>query len=125
LSGERVSMCGFSVGSYAAFAGGRAGASGSNTTDIVEKYNTSLTKSSGDSLTTARYAAAVTVLNGNVIIAGGYSNIASAEVYDEYLNKDTTTALTGGRYNHAALTIGDYAIFAGGVYLNTAEAYSA
>lgn len=112
---------GASTNSYAIFAGGSIGASGS---DVVDAYNNSLVRTTVTPLSEKRRLFGKASLNGYAIFAGGdgvggYMNTSSTvDTYDDTLMRNTPTPLAAGRRYASGATVGDYAIFVGGLHNN-------
>ena len=86
LSVARRYLAGASVGNYALFGGGYAG----SYTDVVDAYNTSLTRSTPTALSVARYSLAGASVGDYALFGGGYTSSYSASaVVDAYDNSHT------------------------------------
>ena len=98
-----------------------------STSDVVDAYNTSLTRSTPAKLSVARrFLAATTV--GDYALFGGGSKLDVVDVYDAALTRTTTTGLSLGRERLSATTVGNYALFGGGTTgseSNRVDVYSA
>lgn len=122
------------VGNYAVFAGGYYPYNGIRCTTFVEAFDTNLTKTTPDALSTGRQEHAATSLEGYALFCGGNTTANSdptnsAEAYDENLTKIIPTAMGAARLRLAATTVGNYALFGGGGTANndsgaTATAYA-
>lgn len=85
--------------------------------NIVEVYNASLTKTYASPLSVARVNLAGTSVNGCAIFAGGVSGkdlLETAEVYNAQLVKSVLTSKAPNRFRLAGASVGNYALFAGG-----------
>lgn len=143
LSEGKYSVAGTHVGKngkYALFAGGNSGGAGGvysgEPYDTVEIYDSDLTKTFAESLSTARWSIGATTVNGVAVFAGGITSDRKycdiVEVYDDSLTKTIAPSLPSetqaSGYGFSAAAIEDYAIFGGGVtedasYSKAAYAY--
>ena len=85
LSAARDSLRATTVGSYALFGGGYT----SNFSNVVDAYNTSLTRSTPTALSTARSNLAATTVGSYALFGGGYvstsiSDVTRSNVVDAY-----------------------------------------
>lgn len=129
---SHLQMLGASISNNAIFIATYA-TSRATPNNIVYSYNSSLTATVLEGLTTPRHDCAITNIGNNVLIAGGtieeyYENdatpLSSVEVYTSSLTKGTTLELTVGR---ASLTSGkniNYVIFAGGYGSDVVDAFN-
>lgn len=105
LSSARHGLVGASVGNYALFAGGYVGG------NVVDAYDTSLTRSTPTVLSQGR-APAGTFVNGYALFGGGlkgdFSNVV--DTYNTSLTRSTATALSTSR-QCSGTTLVDYALF--------------
>lgn len=114
LSSKREVAMATTVGNYAIFAGGSGFYYGENY-DVVEAYNSSLTKKSVASLSGPPYEVGVIngiTLDGYALFANGNTKIV--DTYNSSLTKSTTTNLSKIRESATAAAIGNYALFLGG-----------
>ena len=138
LSQARYGLAGTTNGNYALFAGG---SDSSHYYDVVNIYDTNLTRFTGANLSQARAFLAATTVGNYAIFGGGLfksSNTGNSipsgcvDAYNNtYFTKSNPTTLSTQRSSPAAATIGNYALFAGGYdgsaggdgYLDTIEVY--
>lgn len=118
LKTARYSLSGSEVGDYALFAGGLTKVS--STSNAVDAYDKTLTRTSPTALSTGRYGMASATNNTYSIFAGGegYSDVVDA--YDKTLTRKTPSALSVGRKSSAACA-SNYIAVAGG---NAKSGYS-
>lgn len=114
------------VGSYAVFAGGTESGyansvSGGLPANSVSAYNTSNTKSSPPSLSTAVMDLAGASVGDYALFAGGeYDDgeestyVKTVNAYNTSMTKSNPTSLSFGTHNLAGGSIGNYALFCGG-----------
>lgn len=139
ITNKSANLSSANVGDYALFAGGFGyNASGnSRSRSSVYAYNSSLVRSSADSLTeSVRYLAGAS--NNYAIFGGGEIEISNSsgtsytscvDAYNSSLVKSEAIRLHIGKSRLAAASIGEYVIFAGGSRpssgsQNIAEAYN-
>ena len=103
------------------------GGSGSSSSNVVDAYDTSLTRSTPTALSRSRYALAATTI-GDYALFGGGSSSNVVDAYDQNLTRSTPTSLSQAREYLAATTIAPagssspqsgYALFGGGQVSNT------
>ena len=113
LSVARGEFAATTVGNYALFGGGWTGSARSN---VVDAYDTSLTRTTATPLSQARNNLVATTVGNYALFGGGYTGSASnvVDAYDTSLTRTTATALSVARYSLAATTVGNYALFGGG-----------
>ena len=104
------------VGTYAVFAG-------SFGDQIVDVYDSSLTKTARLKLSVSRNYTAATTIGDYALFGGGgtspYYNTVDA--FDDSLTRTAPTVLSLARGYLAASTVGNYALFAGGASSNSAS----
>lgn len=110
-------------GDYAVFAGGKASGA---VTNVVDAYNTALTRTNPDGLTVARRYLAATCCMGGVLFAGGYTQSnaypqSTVDHYDTSMTKGVPSGLAVARSQLAATTVGIYALFGGGFATSYSE----
>ena len=136
LAATTVAPAGGSIpqSGYALFGGGYDGSSYSN---VVDAYDSDLTRSTPTALSQARNDFAATTVGNYALFGGGYVDGYSAVVdaYDQNLTRSTPTELSQARTGLAATSVapaGDsspqsgYAVFGGGSngsYLDVVDAY--
>ena len=101
--------------------------------NIVDAYDTSLTRTTASSLSVARGNLAATSIGNFALFGGGggggYSNsyYSTVDAYDTSLTRTTASSLSTIRGNLAATNIGNYALFGGGenysAYLSIVDVY--
>lgn len=101
------------VNNHAIFAGGENGYDTIH--DTVDIYNSSLTRSVGTSLSTAKKCMASAHTDSYAMFAGGYptSNLA-IDIYDTSLTHTFTVDTTCQRQGMIGASVGDYILFTGG-----------
>ena len=107
----RNGLAGTSVGNYALFAGG------SGNSNVVDAYDTSLTRSTPTALSVARRSLAGASVRAYALFAGGSASGDASNVVDAYdtsLTRSTPTSLSAARENLTGASVGGYALFAGG-----------
>lgn len=118
LSQARRSFAATTVGDYALFGGGYDGSSYSN---VVDAYDSNLTRSTPTALSQASSGLAATTVGNYALFGGGSSSVVDA--YDTSLTRTTPTALSQARGGLAATTVAPaggsspqsgYALFGGG-----------
>ena len=127
LSQARGYLRATSVGNYALFAGGYTG----SYTDVVDAYDTSLTRTTPTVLSSGRFYLTATSVGNYALFAGGRGVpiYATVDAYDLTLTRTTPPALTQARDKLASTTVGNYALFGGGQtgafsgYTDVVEAY--
>lgn len=129
FSEKRSSYGATRVGNYALFGGGSYNSTAKN---LVEAYNSSLTKSTPTALSKASRNIAATSVGNYALFAGGRdtdgNKISTVNAYNASLTRSTPTALSVARYDLFATNIGNYALFAGGYASSsstTVDAYNA
>ena len=130
LQTARCDFCGATIGDYILFAGGDSSVYSDEDnvyTNVVDAYNTSLTRSNATALSTKR-GGAIGVRVGNYLLfagggngGGGVGN-SDVDVYDTSLTK-TTTSLGYKPVYHIGVSLYGYAIFAGGYNQGNGFAY--
>ena len=116
LSAGRRLLVATTVGNYALFGGGE---SPRPTTNTVDAYDTSLTRTTATSLSEGRLFLAATTVGNYALFGGGsydYDCCDTIDAYDSSLTRSTATALSQARDGIAATTVGNYAVFGGGSY---------
>ena len=110
------------VGDYALFAGGYKYESSSSSNkgyiSDVDAVSSSLTRTSANSLSSARQQIMATTVGDYALFAGGYDGTRSSavDVYNSSLvHSVLTVGLSVARNNGTATTVGNYALFACGV----------
>jgi hypothetical protein len=128
MAEARVGSAAATVGDYAIFAGGIGPDPPPGeyigyfcTWDLVEAYDTALTKSTPTPLSVARHNLAGATVGDFALFAGGHKyenpdNIyrATVDAYDTALTRTTPDELSQARSYLAAATVGNYGIFGGG-----------
>ena len=128
LSQGRYQLAATTVGNYALFGGGENSAGYHN---IVDAYDTSLTRTTAANMSGSRYQLAATTVGNYALFGGGKkssTNLSTVDAYDTSLAKTTPTALSQARSLLSATKVGNYALFGGGQTsnaLNTVDAYNA
>ena len=117
LSVARRRVTGTHMGNFALFAGGKTR---SNNSDVVDVYDTSLTRST-TKLSSARDEVGATHLGDFAIFAGGSTTsdwttqVTTVDSFDSSLTLTSLRDLTSGLgYSAQAATIGNYALIGGG-----------
>ena len=108
LSVARMYLAGVSVGDYVLFGGGY----GSSYSDVVDAYNTSLTRSIPTSLSVARYYLVGASVGDYALFGGGTDDesiFTTVDAYNMSLTRSTPTALSAGRAALAGASVGNYA----------------
>ena len=122
------------VGNYALFGGGATGKTTSRPykniyTNVVNAYNTSLTRTIPTSLSEARGGMGSTTVEEYGLFCGGINNsatrVATIDVYDTSLTRTIPTSLSVARNGSSAVTLENYALVYGGAVSSTAYDYSA
>ena len=119
LSQGRGELAATTVGNYALFGGGRAGANTSDVTTRVDAYDTNLTRTTPTALSKARGGLKATTI-GNYALFGGGSDgsnkaLTTVDAYNTTLTRTIPTAFsTAKKGGFDATHIGDYALFGGG-----------
>ena len=108
LSTARQNMGSTSFNNYAIFAGGN-GPSGA--TNIVESYNSSLTRASRNSLSQTTNVSCGSSVSTHALFSVN-ENIVNA--YSISFTRSIPSKLSSSRYNMASAEVGYYALFAGG-----------
>jgi len=120
LSSGRHFLEATSVGNYALFAGGTYTNSTGSTryySNVVDSYNTSLTRDTPAALSSGRYDLAAASVGNYALFAGGATSSSKSSKVDAYntsLTHNTPTTLSVARMSLAATSVGNYALFAGG-----------
>ena len=129
LTEGRASLAATNVGDYALFGGGYSVVnSDSVRSDVVDAYNTNLTRTTPTSLSEARYYLSATTVGDYALFGGGYNRVAvsTVDAYNASLTRTTPTSLSKERLYLSATAVGDYALFAGGTSSsNIVDAYNA
>lgn len=121
LGGKRFALAATTLGNYAMFGGGMTSKTSANNT--IYRYNKSLTRSSGGSLSAKKGYLAATSVGNYALFAGGASAHEYASSYSRYNTVDavntsgtvkTADALDQSGFGIAAATVGNLALFAGG-----------
>ena len=97
--------------------------------DIVDSYDSNLTRGTPSSLRRARSALAATTLGDYALFGGGktdsYSGITSVDSYNSNLTRSNLTNLSDNdMYELAATTVGNYALFGGGYITSNVDTYT-
>lgn len=152
LANARGFLSGATVGNYALFAGGWTYPSKTSSDgtynyytayDTVDAYDSSLTKTTASSLSSAKFDMAAATIGNYALFAGGrYTQYGdntgvsptvynTVNAYSTSLTRSTATSLSTKRYRLSAAVAGDYALFAGGRksldssdIANTVDAYN-
>ena len=106
------------------FGGGITRSSNSN---VVDAYDTSLTRSTPTALSQARSYLAATTVGDYALFGGGTGYSAVVDAYDTSLTRTNPTKLSQARRDFAATTVGNYALFGGGYVgsqSNVVDAYT-
>lgn len=106
-----------SVGDLALIAGGGYGNTGTSYIDVVDVYDSSLTKNSNSSLSVARHMLTATTVNGNALFAGGSGingKVSVVDAFDASATCTTISPLKEKKMNAYAVTINGTALFLGG-----------
>lgn len=116
LSYQRQLLAATTIGNYALFGGGNRS---SQSTNVVDAYSASLTRSVPTAMTTKRHALAAATIGNYALFGGGqnYSGddyLSSVETYNTSLTKGSASSFSRARRRLAATSIGNYALFAGG-----------
>ena len=100
--------------------------------NIVDAYDTSLTRTTASSLSVSRGNLATTTVDNFALFGGGYddrgnSYYSPVDAYDTSLTRTTASSLSTIRGKLAATSIGNYALFGGGenysAYLSIVDVY--
>lgn len=105
------------VGDLALIAGGGYGTAGTSYIDVVDVYDSSLTKNSNSSLSVARHMLTATTVNNRGLFAGGTRDGDRQSVVDSFdtsATRTTISPLSQARNNAYAVTINGTALFLGG-----------
>lgn len=118
LSQARCYLSATTIGDYALFAGGEDEET-SEDFNIVEAYNSSLTRTIITPLSVARCDMLATTIRVDdtecAVFMGGSPNPTTVDAYDTSLTRTSPIALPRNRYDsHAITTIGRYALVGGG-----------
>jgi hypothetical protein len=120
LSGVRTVLHSGALGTtFAVFAGGTNTSSAVN---IVDAYNTSLTRTSPNTLSYSTQAAATSFNSNYFAIAGGYvssfsSAVSTVNVFNTSFTRSTPTVLGEARWwsnGNGGCSVGDFLLFGGG-----------
>ena len=129
LTEGRASLAATNVGDYALFGGGYSVVNSDTVrSDVVDAYNTNLTRTTPTSLSEARYYLSATTVGDYALFGGGYNRVAvsTVDAYNASLTRTTPTSLSKERLYLSATAVGDYALFAGGTSSsNIVDAYNA
>lgn len=123
LSAGRGALASAPVGNYGLFVGGKAGSPGYEGyyTNVVDAYNTSLTRSNPESLS-------FSMIEIRGTTAGDFALFNESKItngYDTSLTRIIPAQTAASRQYHAATYVGDYALFGGGMSnVSSVEAYS-
>ena len=88
-------------------------AGGESTTNIVDAYNTALTRSAPTPLSVARWGLAGASVGGYALFAGG-SGSSSVNAYNTSLTRSSPTSLSKSGHGLTGVSAEGYAFFAGG-----------
>ena len=98
--------------------------------NIVDAYDTSLTRTTASSLSVSRGNLATTTVDNFALFGGGDGGriyYSTVDAYDTSLTRTTASSLSTIRGNLAATNIGNYALFGGGenysAYLSIVDVY--
>ena len=142
ISQAKQNLAGATAGSHALFAGGiyqqsESGSAWSYSSDTVDAYDKSLTRTAIPALSAKLSYLAGATLDEYAIFAGGTTTVRSStstvsnvvNSYDASLTRTVQSALAVARNNLAGVTIGNYALLAGGrndsSFYNTVDVYEA
>ena len=119
LSERKEKLAATYVENHALFGGGIGNNNGSrNISDVVNGYDSSLTRSIQEPLSIARYELAATHVGDFALFAGGFNASSDptniVDVYDSSLTRTTSSPLLRRVSKLAATHVGDYALFGGG-----------
>jgi hypothetical protein len=121
LSVGRLYMITAGVGNFLLFAGGQINTSSpaSARSNVVDAYNTSLTRSTPTALTDRKSFMGAATIGGFALFAGGYNsssnNLNAVDAYNTSLTRSSPTALLNPTRQLAGTTIANtLALFAGG-----------
>lgn len=124
LGTARYWLAATTVGNNALFGGGFA----TNTTNVVDAVNTSLSVSTATSLSAKRTELAATTVGDHALFGGGNdgngSGLSVVDAYNTSLTRTIETNLSVGRMRLAATTVGNYALFGGGYSGNSNNCYA-
>lgn len=128
LSHKRSQLAGACTKDYAVFGGGYNN-SDERGTDWIDRYDASLTRSTGYFPGTGEpYSLAATSVGKYAIFAGGHEantpGLSTAYSVNNSGTASIITSLSQGRGNLTAATLGDYAVFAGGCGAYNAATYT-
>lgn len=116
-----------STDTYAFFGGGEINSS--TRTNIVNIYDSDLTKLNDIELSLARHQGTATGLHDFVIFAGGTNGSNVVDIFDNNLTRTVGTSLSVGRQNLTSASVGNYLLIAGGevgsTLYNTVDVYEA
>ena len=133
LTEGRASLAATSVGDYALFGGGYSVVNSDLVCfDVVDAYNTNLTRTTPTALSVGRRRLAATNVGDYALFAGGDSSNgnynSTVDAYNTSLVRTTPTSLSEAKISLAATSVGDYALFGGGYagssYSSTVDAYN-
>lgn len=119
LTEGRASLAATSVGDYALFGGGYSVVNSDLVCfDVVDAYNTNLTRTTPTALSVGRRRLAATNVGDYALFAGGDSSNntynSTVDAYNTSLVRTTPTSLSEAKISLAATSVGDYALFGGG-----------
>ena len=84
LSSVRLLCVAVSVDGYALFCGGETSSTPQTALDIVDAYDTSLTRTSQNPLSVARYRISATTIGDYALLGGGDTRSERTDVVDAY-----------------------------------------
>ena len=124
LSVARSYLTATTVSNYALFGGGESDEERYD--NVVDAYNTSLTRSTPTALSAGRTNLAATAIGDYALFGGGdsYSSSNKVDAYNTSLTRSTPTALSASRGGLAATTVGNYALFGGGIWSDVVDVYT-
>ena len=114
---------GVKAGNYALIAGGTENwnqQNGGTPSSVVNAYNSSLTRSIPNAMSSSRVYHSCASIGNYALIAGGTNDgtqyTATVDVYDGSLTRSNASDLSVARIYMGATSVGDYVLFAGGSY---------
>ena len=120
MSKARKDLAATTVGNYALFGGGSDldGKYSNDMYDTVDAYNTSLTLTSGKTLSAKRKCLAATAVGNYALFGGGGTSSTVGtnvvDAFDSSLTRSTPDVLSAVRMDLSATTVGGFAVFGGG-----------
>ena len=118
LSERKEKLAATYVENHALFGGGIGNNGSRGISDVVNGYDSSLTRSIQKSLSLARYSLTATHVGDFALFAGGFNTSSDptdiVDVYDSSLTRTTSSPLLRRVSKLAATHVGDYALFGGG-----------